>query len=58
MTPEFLTAVKRMRKWQKAYFANRFPESLRKAKDAEREVDRLITEYEQQQADGLQPKLM
>ena len=34
-----------MRKWQKEYFAHRDALALRKAKDLEKEIDMMITDY-------------
>lgn len=46
----FLKAVCRMRELQKAYFATHAPSLLTKSKEAEKTVDRFITEYVQKSA--------
>lgn len=45
---EFYEAVKDMRRCQKEYFRSRSQEALRKSKDAEVKVDKLIIHIEQQ----------
>lgn len=37
--------VEQMRRWQKEYFAHRDALALRKAKDLEKEIDMMITDY-------------
>ena len=34
-----------MRKWQKEYFAHRDALALRKSKELEKEIDKMITDY-------------
>ncbi|MBQ6780250.1 MAG: hypothetical protein IJP62_03345 [Treponema sp.] len=52
---EFVDAVQNMRDLQKAYFRNRDPTTLHRAKYAEQHVDRILAEY--QQANGLEKQL-
>ena len=40
-----ITKVEQMRKWQKEYFAHRDALALRKAKELENEIDRMIADY-------------
>ena len=40
-----ITKVEQMRKWQKEYFATRDGLALRKAKDLEKEIDKMIIDY-------------
>ena len=40
-----ITKVEQMRKWQKEYFAHRDGLALRKAKDLEKEIDKMIIDY-------------
>ena len=40
-----ITKVEQMRRWQKEYFAKRDGLALRKAKDLEKEIDTMITDY-------------
>ena len=40
-----ITKVEQMRKWQKEYFNHRDALALRKAKDIEKEIDTMITNY-------------
>ena len=52
---DFVDAVQEMRDLQKAYFSTRDPSLLHRAKFAEQHVDRLLSEYHQE--DGRQPEL-
>jgi len=40
-----ITKVEHMRRWQKEYFNHRDALALRKAKELEKEIDMMITEY-------------
>ena len=40
-----ITTVEQMRRWQKEYFNHRDALALRKAKELEKEIDYMITEY-------------
>ena len=40
-----ITKVEQLRRWQKEYFAYRDGLALRKAKDLEKEIDYMITDY-------------
>lgn len=40
-----ITKVEQMRRWQKEYLAHRDALALRKAKDLEKEIDMMITDY-------------
>lgn len=40
-----ITKVEQMRKWQKEHVAKRDALALRKAKDLEKEIDTMITDY-------------
>lgn len=40
-----ISKVEQMRKWQKEYFAHRDALALRKAKELEKEVDKMIVDY-------------
>ena len=40
-----ITKVEQMRRWQKEYFATRDGLALRKAKEIEKEIDKMITDY-------------
>lgn len=40
-----ITKVEQMRRWQKEYFAHRDALALSKAKDLEKEIDTMITDY-------------
>lgn len=40
-----ISKVEQMRKWQKEYFAHRDALALRKAKEIEKEIDKMITAY-------------
>ena len=40
-----ITKVEQMRKWQKEYFAHRDALALRKSKELEKEIDKMITDY-------------
>ena len=40
-----ITKVEQMRRWQKEYFAHRDALALRKAKELESEIDRMIADY-------------
>jgi len=40
-----ITKVEQMRRWQKEYFAHRDALTLRKAKEIEKEIDMMITDY-------------
>ena len=41
--------VRKMRFWQREYFAKKEPDALSKAKDLEKKVDRQLTELEEGQ---------
>ena len=40
-----ITKVEQMRRWQKEYFANRDALALRKAKEIEKDIDKMIVDY-------------
>ena len=40
-----ITKVEHMRRWQKEYFNHRDTLALRKAKDLEKEIDKMIIDY-------------
>ena len=40
-----ITKVEHMRRWQKEYFNHRDALALRKAKDLEKEIDKMIIDY-------------
>lgn len=40
-----ISKVEQMRRWQKEYLAKRDALALRKAKDLEKEIDTMITDY-------------
>ena len=40
-----ITKVEQMRKWQKEYFNHRDALALRKAKEIEKEIDKMIIDY-------------
>lgn len=40
-----ITKVEQMRRWQKEYFAHRDALALRKAKELEKEIDKMIIDY-------------
>ena len=40
-----ITKVEQMRRWQKEYFNHRDALALRKAKEIENEIDRMIADY-------------
>ena len=40
-----ITKVEQMRKWQREYFAHRDALALRKAKEIDKEIDKMITAY-------------
>jgi hypothetical protein len=44
---EFVNAVKEMRRLQRQYFSTRNKNVLQRSKDAEREVDKMIQNYNQ-----------
>lgn len=46
----FIHAVEQMRRFQKAYFKNRFTEDLKRCVQWEREVDRLLQKIEESQS--------
>lgn len=40
-----ITKVEQMRRWQKEYFAHSDALALRKAKDLEKDIDKMIVDY-------------
>ena len=48
-TQKFIETVKRMRKFQKAYFQKRYRSDLETSKRLEKEVDDMIAEHENPQ---------
>ena len=42
---DIISKVEQMRKWQKEYFAHRDVLALRKAKEIEKEIDKMIIAY-------------
>ncbi len=57
MDDKFVRMVEQMRTAQKSYFSTRSPQALEKSKQLEREVDRTIKAYREEEQKRKQPEL-